>query len=71
MSLQWPTVSAEHHHVILMEHLKAHTKASKCGWIAVLYQGELLREQASLRSGQPLQHHPATPFAITESECCA
>jgi hypothetical protein len=63
--------SAECEHFILTKHFKAPTKASKNGWIAVLYQGEPLREQASLRFGQPLQHHPATPFAITDGKCCA
>ena len=70
MSPQWPTVSAECDHVILTKHFKAPTKASKCGWIAVLYQGEPLREQASLPSGQPLQRYPATPFTINDGKFC-
>jgi hypothetical protein len=71
MSPQWPTVSTECDHFISTKHFKAPTKASKSGWIAALYQGEPLREQASLRSAQPLQRYLATPFAIIDGKCCA
>ena len=73
MSPQWPTVSTECDPLEPDEALQTRIPRLRRadGWTAEIYQGEPLREHTSLRSGQPLQRHPATPFAGTDGERCA
>ena len=64
MSPQWQTVSAEHHHVILMEHFKAHTEASKCGWKMSLYGN---KRPFGVGSRHNVTLHRHSPFSMAQA----